>query len=77
MGAQTGYTENYTCVKCHGKIARARSVYFLSSSLRDGLFSRYIAVTCGLCAYTEFYDSRISATVTGAPKDTDVLLQEL
>ncbi|MGI6457902.1 MAG: zinc ribbon domain-containing protein [bacterium] len=59
------YFQNYTCPKCRGRscltsevsVSHNQKKFFLA-----GKNSRFLAVTCSLCGYTEFYNLNVLAT---------------
>jgi predicted nucleic-acid-binding Zn-ribbon protein len=61
--SQEDFERHFKCPKCHGagalveelQIGRARASVIPQSR------PRYIAVSCALCGYTEFYQTRIAA----------------
>ena len=61
MTLEERFQANFTCSKCRGKTAVTRTVSMRPASvdLRSVLRHtgpRYVAVSCALCGYTEFYD---------------------
>ena len=62
MNSQSHTTENFTCVKCRGRIALVRKVSLATQAFSIfSLPSHYVTVTCSLCGYTELYDARLYA----------------
>ena len=59
MSREESLAANYNCPKCHGRNCRFEHV-----SLPHGRLpihtGRYLAVTCGLCGFTEFYDQAVT-----------------
>lgn len=51
--------QRYVCPKCHGRGAHVEEVTLPSVSLTripPVTAEQYLAATCGLCGYTEFYN---------------------
>ena len=54
--AQEEAQVRFRCAKCQGRDSITREHRLENGSLVLGGQSRYLAVTCQACAYTEFYD---------------------
>lgn len=54
--AREHFERDYVCPKCHGHGALTQEVSVGRGVVASMLVpSRYLAVSCGLCGYTEFY----------------------
>jgi len=66
MDIESRLIESFHCAKCRGTAATVRETRLPANSLRQfindkGIYSKYYVVSCGLCGYSELYDSRVLA----------------
>ena len=53
------FEREFVCPKCHGHGALVQEVSIGRSMMLPLGPTRYLAVSCGLCGYTEFYQTAI------------------
>jgi len=66
MKDYTQHFSNYTCPKCRSRVFYSEEVSLSSLPKKLRLQfnnNRYVAVTCELCGYTEFYSLKVLAKV--------------
>lgn len=71
------FERDFVCPKCHGRGAVTQEVTIargVMASMLPGGPTRYLAVSCGLCGYTEFYQLAIVEKET-EPEDLPAMVK--
>lgn len=61
-GLDSEFAERFKCCKCNHTVARVKRIGTTGtglSKLMDIQHNTFIAVSCGRCGYTEFYNSEV------------------
>ncbi|MCB2154106.1 hypothetical protein KQI84_04420 [bacterium] len=71
MNREEALAADYRCPKCRGQQCRFEHVNLPHGRLPIHT-GRYLAVTCHLCGYTEFYDQAVSESAEEPTGDEEI-----